>query len=1481
MDTPKEEEEEYLKLIKCSNNVEFKTNEEIDALEICMEKSINLKIIQYFVNIKELYLIKNNISDVTPLLECTNLRVLFLQINKIRSVLGLGKLKKLEKLNLFSNELTESGIDLGENKQLYYIDLSDNALESIDFFWCTTSFVHINLANNRIRTLDPLRNNAKLEHLNVSGNRLERFEDVQALRLLPNIKELYLSSIYYRSSTLVESLLYKHYFCTNFPNLLILDHQVVSSQDRKLTARDMETLRSISDFKINFIEEKYIKEKHHLLFINNKNLFYLNEVLWPIHLYLNLEGSPMDANTEGEHERMEEIKREVSFLLSAYTSRFNYILRRLKEERDLQIRYVSTSMNSYFNIFFQVVTKQQAEYTQVEDLLKRNFSAESLKRYFVEDIKIESIIKVKKLNHGCLDVLIEDHLNSVVYEKNLLFLHPYNYCKINDHFDFDEKELVVEDPERRKFFEKNFVCSCLSLSHVLKTAIRMFLAEDQDDLVHPIYLRSKGEATPASMPTVDVSPTACAQTTEVNLKKKIVRSRKFDFPPVRIYVVESYFFPNEHKEVTAYSSSGGRKDNEKNEQSKFKIYYTQPKHTNLKYIVNVSLVSSGGALNSSAVVSKGNSLIGVGAEKKGKEKEKNFDMDFLNCVKIQDTVDTPNGSHAKKKLKKDFYEFLLTFKLINFFYITKYFIKLSKIICEIKKCVSILLARCNLKYLLPLGVKHFQDKLEVTSPEHIHILEKKRLDLVRLFRESSAGGASPTEDTTSAAATQDGGDSKAHAEMEALHLSSFHVHKLNLRIIRDIFKNLKKLCLVNNNISDLSLLFHCGEDDIDSLLHLDLSFNCITTLAPICSKFKKLMHFDVSFNCICDYVEIVMFSRNHKEVESLSLVGNSLYVKPSHQTCVHRIFPRIVWLNGVRITSSGEFDLEEHSSVGSPWGDGPSSDRHAIISKEPKCSDYLNKVELLNMSDLYTPLPISDFSVLPNLKELNLANNGMDSVENLKLPTSLHKLNLRNNRLRNINFLKSHLNIEILILDKNHLVNIDMVNCLKRLKVLRCAHNKLETIPLMQNAHLVELNIHDNFIEDITHLVLMKKKKSLRSINIYKNKINFPNLELYLIHTFRNLIILNDTYIERGDHVDSFFKKIYTLNVFHDLYNLFPPYTSLRNLEIKNLKIRSIMFRISNENFANLERLDLSNNFLSSIANVGPLDGLKVLLLNNNKHISDESFTGPDERNVLNSFMSLEELDISSCMLCRTDFLSKCTNLKNLRSLNLEGNNIHSVKSLSHLGNLLDLNLSNNKVSKMCPDSFPPHVQRLNLSNNLIRNLAPLRTLQNVELLDLRVNRIDNVDEFISLRDIDTLRILYLNGNRKIKEHFPSIRNMLKQVGTFDDKIVREHDKVMEHISEKKECAKGDRGTNAKQPRVQDHKGAMKDAIKEVTEYTSRSITRDVIRSFNRETPRKAVAIRAQTKLHCPPRKKDAFDEQIKKESFTIIGKRVSRSGDY
>ncbi|KOB58770.1 hypothetical protein PFHG_00518 [Plasmodium falciparum HB3] len=132
-------------------------------------------------------------------------------------------------------------------------------------------------------------------------------------------------------------------------------------------------------------------------------------------------------------------------------------MKRLKEERNLQIRYLTTSINSYFNIFFKSITKEQEEYKFIENFIKLNFNSESLKNYYIDDIKIENIIKVKKLNHNVLDTLI---------------------CKLDDNFDFDEKEYTVDDSEKKKFFEKNYICSCYNINHILKTLIKLFLERD-------------------------------------------------------------------------------------------------------------------------------------------------------------------------------------------------------------------------------------------------------------------------------------------------------------------------------------------------------------------------------------------------------------------------------------------------------------------------------------------------------------------------------------------------------------------------------------------------------------------------------------------------------------------------------------------------------------------------------------------------------------------------------------------------------------------------------------------------------------------------------------------------------------------------------------------------------------------------------------------------------------------------------------------
>ncbi|VEV56830.1 leucine-rich repeat protein [Plasmodium vinckei vinckei] len=1488
-------DDNLLKLIKCSNNVESKKNEEIETLEICMEKSINLNIFDQFKNIKELYLIKNNITDISPLFKCVNLEILFLQINQIESILGIKSLVKLEKLNLFNNKLTEKFINIEENENLTYIDLSDNEIENINFLSNTNNLVHINLANNKIKNLDPLKNNVYIEYLNVSGNRLEKFEDVQVLWHLSHLKELYLSSIYYRNNVLVNSILYKHYFFNNFPNLQILDHEIILDKNRKITMRDMEVLKSIMDFKINLIHEKYCKEKYHILFINNKNICYLNNALKPFHSYSNIEEF-LQINND-KKESILKIKEEINFLLSAYTSRFNYIMRRLKEEKNLQIKYITTSMNSYFNIFFKNITTGHDEYKKIEDFIKLMFKPETLKNYFIDDIKIENIIKVKKLNHGQLDEMIENHLNSLIYEKKLLFLHPYNYCKINNFYEFDDEEKTSEDTEKKKFFEKNYVCSCYNINHILKTLIKLYLEEDRiNDLVHLIYYKKKKEDY-----FVDLK-------NDINIKKKIMAYKKLDFLEFPIYIIETYLFPSKYKEISAYSSQEhkanekkGDKENEDQnvKESKFKIYYTLPVHTNLKYIVNVSLINKNKEkISDKPDINKSNYVAKI-------EKEKSKKKNFLEYVKMRktnansiennkETTDKPsiNSIYFNDKIKEQFLQYALDFDSVNFFNITKYFIKLSKVICEIRKNLFLLFFKEGIKSINNIDNVvdnsenniHMKEKVELISLDDLEIVKKKK-------KEESLASDFPLP---SIGQDNDDNDNETNKKkVDTLFLNNLNLSKISLKLLCNKFKNLKELYLKNNNIHNLNHFFQYIEEyDMENLEILDLSFNCIFDITPIYNKFKKLIHFDMSYNYLYDYKQIMNFSVNHQKIQYLSIKCNSIYFNQNYYDHVHILFPSIKKFNDIELVNKPDLNLRQYCFleadlendihyagryINKNYGNKTIQPRflsetainediitmpgHQKLYKGINLNNYKFYVKKIDLSSLYIKFELANllnFSTFPKLEVLNLSNNGIENLSNLKLPEKLKVLNLKNNKIVCIdNFINGELCcIEKIILDNNEIKNIDKINMLKNLKILRCSYNKISNIPILNNLKLIEINIHNNLIKDITNLILIKNKKQLVLLNIYNNKINFSNRDLYLTHIFPNLLILNNNYVERKIDTRKFFKSVYTLDIFFEIYNIYPPYTSLKVLEIKNLKIKNILFNINNDNFKNLEILDISNNYINTIKNLGPLDNLKVLILNNNKHINEDSFICENKKNVLNSFKSLQELDIGFCIISKTCFFKNCENLQNLKTLNLEGNNINLLKYLNCLKNLEILNLANNKISKVCSNSFPSALKNLNISNNLIRNLSEFCEMGNLEILDLRVNRIDNIDEFKHLKNLNKLKELYLSGNRKIKENFITIKDILNQVKYFDIRIIKEQENIKHEIEEKME-----------------RNVTPKNEINKKTTLTTAAKNKST--KLLKKVPIKNTQLKGVVK------NKNNFDTVEKKDDFVVIGKKITSKGNY
>eukprot|EP00002_Diphylleia_rotans_P035034 TRINITY_DN7595_c0_g1_i7.p1 TRINITY_DN7595_c0_g1~~TRINITY_DN7595_c0_g1_i7.p1 ORF type:complete len:1038 (-),score=211.49 TRINITY_DN7595_c0_g1_i7:43-3156(-) len=119
-------------------------------------------------SLQKLTISETQVSKIQGISSCVNLILLNLSHNRIQSMNGIGKLPLLEQLWLHENE-----IELIEG-------LHD--LPKLRFLW---------LAGNKISTISTaLSRNLALECLNIAGNMIHRFQDIQALVHLPNLKNL-------------------------------------------------------------------------------------------------------------------------------------------------------------------------------------------------------------------------------------------------------------------------------------------------------------------------------------------------------------------------------------------------------------------------------------------------------------------------------------------------------------------------------------------------------------------------------------------------------------------------------------------------------------------------------------------------------------------------------------------------------------------------------------------------------------------------------------------------------------------------------------------------------------------------------------------------------------------------------------------------------------------------------------------------------------------------------------------------------------------------------------------------------------------------------------------------------------------------------------------------------------------------------------------------------------------------------------------
>jgi len=193
---------------------------------------------------------------------------------------------------------------------------------------------------------------------------------------------------------------------------------------------------------------------------------------------------------------------------------------------------------------------------------------------------------------------------------------------------------------------------------------------------------------------------------------------------------------------------------------------------------------------------------------------------------------------------------------------------------------------------------------------------------------------------------------------------------------------------------------------------------------------------------------------------------------------------------------------------------------------------------------------------------------------------------------------------------------------------------------------------------------------------------------------------------------------------------------------LTSLSLTGISFKDISEVSAlkNIQEITLVETSVVSIDSFKNLSKVKSLTITNTKTL--QSVTGVEE------MTKLRNLELVGNGIVNIESLSKLTNLV---SLNLSDNEMVFFPSITGLDNLTSLNLANNNIVNLGEDlSGLSHLIILDLNNNEICDLSNFDDLSDLEFLDLSDNDLGCLGtspDFTSLSAATGLTELYLNGN--------------------------------------------------------------------------------------------------------------------------------------
>mmetsp|Transcript_23574 Transcript_23574/g.20475 ORF Transcript_23574/g.20475 Transcript_23574/m.20475 type:complete len:386 (-) Transcript_23574:132-1289(-) len=303
----------------------------------------------------------------------------------------------------------------------------------------------------------------------------------------------------------------------------------------------------------------------------------------------------------------------------------------------------------------------------------------------------------------------------------------------------------------------------------------------------------------------------------------------------------------------------------------------------------------------------------------------------------------------------------------------------------------------------------------------------------------------------------------------------------------------------------------------------------------------------------------------------------------------------------------------------------------------------------------------------------------------------------------------------------------------------------------------MELYLGNNHISDIKQVKFLGDLPKTIILDISGNPMTKePNYRIFILYNMKKLKVLDGISIESGEIAQA--KETYTGRLTEELLEsrLNGMATNeIKLLDLSNSKLRDFDDMFNNSNFPHLRELNLSNNLFQTLKCIGQMPHLRLLNLSANRI---ESLIIPgmnilDCKKGLNGLHNLEALDISYNQL--KDFGGlQFSQLKELRLLRANNNEITKIEYLDNLIQLKELNVNHNKIRQFDGNSFSSmnSIKCLKIDDNGLRNFSNIQKLYKLHHLFANSNRISDFPDIDRLVDLPYLKELELSSNPVVRK---------------------------------------------------------------------------------------------------------------------------------